>query len=559
MAASKLDATNNEVLFLPLGGIGEIGMNMYLYGHAGRWIMVDCGISFGDDYTPGVDILTADPGFIADKRGKLDGIIVTHAHEDHIGAIGYLWQELECQVYVSPFAAEVLKGKLAENDLEKEVQVNVINPREPFRVGAFEIEAVAVCHSIPEATALAITTPVGTVVHTGDFKFDPEPQVSHLFDEERFQELGDRGVKALICDSTNAVDKGATGSEGEAKRGLQEQISKLENRVVVTCFSTNLARVCALIEIARNTGRRPCLVGRSLVRMGRIAGKLGYLPEGFSFVDEEHVGHLPKSEVLIICTGSQGEPMSALARISRQDHRNLKLESGDTVVFSAREIPGNETKINRVQNRLVGQGVELITERDGKIHVSGHPARDDLRRFYDLVRPEILIPMHGETRHLIAQRELALEHGIEQALVIRNGDIVSIEATGGASVVETVETGRLGLDGDRLIEIDGPILRERRKLSFAGLVSVAIVVDKKGEALADPTVNIFGVLDTEYESDVAKEAEDWAWDAMDRVSRADRKSDKAIGEFVRRALRRFFLDETGKKPVISVSVVRLKK
>ena len=288
------DPGHDEVLFLPLGGVGEIGMNMYLYGHKGRWIMVDCGISFGDDYTPGIDILTADPSFIADRKGKLDGIIVTHAHEDHIGAIGYLWQELECPVYVSPFAAEVLDHKLAENNLDGDVKVHVVKPGKSFKVGAFEVEMISVSHSVPEANALAITTDVGTLIHTGDFKFDSDPLILPALDEARFKALGDKGVRALICDSTNALDEGSTGSEGEAKAGLLEQIANLENRVAVTCFSTNVARLVGLLDIAAQTGRRPCLVGRSLVRMGSIAKKLGYLPKGVEFVDEEHVGFLPK-------------------------------------------------------------------------------------------------------------------------------------------------------------------------------------------------------------------------------------------------------------------------
>ena len=553
------DPGRDEVLFLPLGGIGEIGMNMYLYGHKGRWIMVDCGISFGDEYTPGVDILTADPSFIADQKGKLDGIVVTHAHEDHIGAIGYLWQELECPVYLSPFAAEVLDHKLNENDLDGEVSVNRVNPGEPFRVGPFEIELVPVCHSVPEANALAITTDVGTIIHSGDFKFDSDPLVSRFLDEDRFRALGNKGVKALVCDSTNALDEGATGSEGDAKAGLLEQTSKLENRVAVTCFSTNVARLVGLLDVAAQTGRRPCLVGRSLVRMGSIAQKLGYLPKGVALVNEEDVGFLPKSEVLIVCTGSQGEPMSALARISRQEHRHLTLDSGDAVIFSAREIPGNETKIGRVQNRLSGQGVELITEKHGMIHVSGHPAREDLKRFYDLVRPEIVIPMHGETRHLLAHRDLAVDYGIDQALTIRNGQIVGIVKDGPAKVIGETHAGRLGLDGDRLIEIDGSILRERRKLSSVGFVTVFVVVNRKGEAVADPVVSSVGVLDKAYEGDVAKEAEDWAWDALDRVPNGDRTSDKDIAEFVRRALRRFFLNETGKNPIIEVNVTRVKR
>lgn len=553
------DPGHDEVLFLPLGGVGEIGMNMYLYGHKDRWIMVDCGISFGDDYTPGIDILTADPSFIADRKGKLDGIIVTHAHEDHIGAIGYLWQELECPVYVSPFAAEVLDHKLAENDLDGDVKIHKVKPGKSFKVGAFEIEMISVSHSVPEANALAITTDVGTLIHTGDFKFDSDPLILPALDEARFKALGDKGVRALICDSTNALDEGSTGSEGDAKAGLLAQITELENRVAVTCFSTNVARLVGLLDIAAQTGRRPCLVGRSLVRMGSIAKKLGYLPKGIEFVDEEHVGLLPKNEVLIVCTGSQGEPMSALARISRQEHRHLTLDAGDAVIFSAREIPGNETKIGRVQNRLTGQGVQLITENDGMIHVSGHPAREDLKRLYDLVRPDILIPMHGETRHLLAHRDLALAHGIDQALYVRNGNAVGIVKDGPAKITAEIPSGRLGLDGDRLVEIDGSILRERRKISSVGHVTAVIVVNEKGEALADPIVSSLGVLDKAYEGDIASEAEDWAWDALDRVPNADRKSDKDIAEFVRRALRRFFMDETGKKPVIDVHVTRLKK
>src|SRR6185312_9755566 len=467
----------DELAFLALGGVGEIGMNLSLYGYAGRWLMIDCGISFADDTLPGVDVIMPDPGFIAERAQRLDGLVVTHAHEDHIGAIPHLWRRLRCPVYATPFTASVLRQKLIEADLEHEVPITEVPMSGRFSVGPFEIELVTLTHSIPEPNAVVLRTPLGTVLHTGDWKFDPDPLVGATSDLARLRQLGEEGVLAMICDSTNALRPGEAGSEADVRKSLIDIVGRCRQRVVVACFASNVARLESAAAAALMHDRQAALVGRSLWRIEHAARETGYLEGMPPFLTDEEAAYLPRDKVLLICTGSQGEPRSALARIADDDHPEVVLEAGDTVIFSSRIIPGNERAIGRLQNRLAALGVEVITEHDHFVHVSGHPAQDELTRMYQMVRPRIAIPVHGETRHLMAQARLAEQCQVPQSLVTRNGEVVKL-APGPAAVLGEVQTGRLVVDGKRLLPVGAEALRSRQRMTFNGAALATIVVDR---------------------------------------------------------------------------------
>ena len=546
----------DELAFLALGGVGEIGMNLSLYGYGGRWLMVDCGISFADDTLPGVDVIMPDPGFIAERAGELDGLIVTHAHEDHIGAIPYLWQRLRCPVYATPFTAAVLRQKLIEADLEHEVPITEVPMSGTFTVGPFEIELVTLTHSIPEPNAVVLRTPLGTVLHTGDWKFDPDPLVGEISDIERLRELGEEGVLAMICDSTNALRPGEGGSEADVRRSLIELVGRCRQRVVIACFASNVARVESAAAAAMAHDRHAALVGRSLWRIEHAARETGYLEEVPPFLTDEEAAYLPREKVLLICTGSQGEPRSALARIADDDHPEIVLEQGDTVIFSSRMIPGNERAIGRLQNRLAALGVEIITEQDHLVHVSGHPAQDELTRMYQLVRPRIAVPVHGETRHLMAQARLAEQCQVPQSLVTRNGEVVRL-APGPAAVIGEVPTGRLVVDGKRLLPVGGEALRSRQKMTFNGAALATIVVDRDGRLQAPPQVTVHGLGGEEEDLALTAELLQRVTQAIEGLDTRARRDDAALREAARLAVRRSLRAWHGKKPVTEVHLVRI--
>ncbi len=546
----------DELAFLALGGVGEIGMNLSLYGYGGRWLMVDCGISFADDTLPGVDVIMPDPGFIAERAGELDGLIVTHAHEDHIGAIPYLWQRLRCPVYATPFTAAVLRQKLIEADLEHEVPITEVPMSGTFTVGPFEIELVTLTHSIPEPNAVVLRTPLGTVLHTGDWKFDPDPLVGEISDIERLRELGEEGVLAMICDSTNALRPGEGGSEADVRRSLIELVGRCRQRVVIACFASNVARVESAAAAAMAHDRHAALVGRSLWRIEHAARETGYLEEVPPFLTDEEAAYLPREKVLLICTGSQGEPRSALARIADDDHPEIVLEQGDTVIFSSRMIPGNERAIGRLQNRLAALGVEIITEQDHLVHVSGHPAQDELTRMYQLVRPRIAVPVHGETRHLMAQARLAEQCQVPQSLVTRNGEVVRL-APGPAAVIGEVPTGRLVVDGKRLLPVGGEALRSRQKMTFNGAALATIVVDRDGRLQAPPQVTVHGLGGEDEDLALTAELLQRVTQAIEGLDTRARRDDAALREAARLAVRRSLRAWHGKKPVTEVHLVRI--
>ncbi|MBT5309412.1 MAG: ribonuclease J, partial [Rhodospirillaceae bacterium] len=432
---------SDELIFLPLGGAGEIGMNLNLYGFGPpdeeRWMMVDLGITFGDGILPGVDVMMPDPAFIEERLDQLDGLVLTHAHEDHLGAVAHLWHRLKCPIYATPFTAEILHHKLEEAGLDGQVEVNIVPLKSKFSVGPFDLELITLTHSIPEPNAIAIRTPLGMVLHTGDWKFDPDPVVGGVSDEAALEALGDEGTLAIICDSTNVFSPGSSGSEGDLLTSLTDIIGKLEGRVLVSSFASNVARMETIAAAAAANDRDVVLAGRSLWRFNEVGRNHGCFADTPAFLEEDQAGYLPRDKTLIICTGSQGEPRAALSRIANGDNPRISLEPDDTVIFSSRIIPGNERSIGMLQNRLVRSGVRVMTERDHFVHVSGHPARDELTRMYQHVRPTIAVPVHGELRHMAEHANLARDCQVGQTLVGENGSMMRL-APGPAGIVDNV-------------------------------------------------------------------------------------------------------------------------
>jgi ribonuclease J len=548
--------SEKELLFVPLGGAGEIGMNMSLYGYDDRWLMVDMGISFGDDTTPGIDVMTPDPAFAIEQLSGLDGLVITHAHEDHLGAVPYLWSKIRCPIYVTPFAAGLLRRKLADSSLLDQIDITEIPVGGGCRIGPFSVDLVPAAHSIPEANILAIRTPRGLVVHATDWKIDPEPLVGRKTDEEALRALGDEGVLALVCDSTNVFVEGSAGSEAELRKSLVEIVRGCTGRVAVASFASNVARVETINRAAVETGRHPSLVGRSLWRILEISRECGYLDGIEPFLPEAEIGFIPPEKVLMGVTGSQGEPRSALARIASGSHPNIFLEAGDTVIFSSREIPGNELAIGKVQNQLARLGVRVLTEHDGFVHVSGHPARSELMQMYQWIRPQLLVPVHGELRHLQEQVKLARDCQIPHTAIAENGTMLDLTPNG-AQVVDHVPTGRLAVDGKRLVPVDGEIIRERNRLRNNGSAVATVVVDGKGHLVSDPQLTVQGVLDEIDDDESWDDAIEAIVEAINDLTPRERRDDDAVSEAARLAVRRSLRESVGKRPVTDVHVVRL--
>ena len=546
----------NALYFVPLGGAGEIGMNLNVYGYGGDWLIIDCGVTFGDDSQPGLEVVMPDPAFIVERRDQLLGIVATHAHEDHIGAIPYLWTQLRCPVWATPFTASLLRAKLVEAGLADRVRINVVPMSGRFTIGPFDLELITLTHSIPEPNAVALRTPVGTVLHTGDWKFDPDPLIGPTADEAALTRLGDEGVLALIGDSTNALRPGTSGSEADLRRSLTDLIGRYDARVAVACFASNVARLETIATAAAAHGRDVALVGRSLWRMDKAARENGYLTDLPRFLTEDDAGYIPRDRVLLICTGSQGEPRAALSRIARDDHPNVVLETGDVAIFSSRIIPGNEKAINRLQNALVRLGVEIVTEEDHFVHVSGHPARDELVRMYQMVRPKIAIPVHGEARHLIAHAQLAGECQVQQPLVIQNGDMVRLAASG-AAVVDEVTVGRLASDGKGLLPLDGAALKDRRRTTFNGTAVATLALDRQGRLVAPPAISLIGMVEPAVAEETMPALRGALERLVDELPAGSRRDDGVVRDAARRGLRRVLNARFGKRPLVEIHVVRI--
>jgi ribonuclease J len=546
---------DEELLFVPLGGAGEIGLNLNLYRLGDRWLMVDLGLSFADETLPGVEIVLPDPSFIAERRESLCGLVLTHAHEDHFGAIPYLWERLRCPIYCTRFTAAVLARKLEEAGIKGAV-LNLVTPGERFMVGPFDCSLVRVTHSIPESHALALRTPLGNVLHTGDWKLDPAPLVGPLTATDDLEAFGREGVLAMVADSTNILNPGTSGSEAEVRDSLRALIGGLEHRVVLTTFASNIARLETAVRVAEAVGRHPAAVGRSMHRMIEAAQEVGYLRGLPPLLDERAAGELPRGKVLWLATGCQGEPRSALSRIAAAQHPSVRLEPGDTVIFSSKIIPGNERTLYNLHNSLVSRGIEVITEHDHFVHVSGHPCRDEVEQMYHWIRPQIAIPVHGEARHLHEHLAFARRLGVPQALEVKNGDVVRL-APSPAAVVDEVPTGRLVLENQELIAAEDDLFRTRRRLMNHGTVLVGLVLDRYGALLAGPQLSTFGAVDLEREPGLREAVLGEIEDAIEDLDDDAVLDDERIRNAARTAVRHAFKLVREKRPIIEVQITRL--
>lgn len=555
-------SNTTELVFLPLGGVGEIGMNLAMYGFGPadnrEWLVVDMGVSFAGPEQPGADLILPDIRYLEAEKHNLRGIVITHAHEDHFGALLDLWPRLKVPVYATPFTAGLLEAKRQSEDGAPDIPITIYKAGEKFEVGPFKIEAVAVTHSIPEPVSLALTTPLGTVVHTGDWKMDPEPSLGPVIDEARFRAIGDAGVLALICDSTNALREGESPSERQVGDSLRELIENARGRVAITTFSSNVGRIRSITEAARDAGRQVLVVGRSMKRAISVATELGYMEGLPEYLSEEDYGYIPRENVVMILTGSQGEPRAALAKLARDEMRSLALTAGDTVVYSSRAIPGNEKAILDIKNRLIDRGIKIIGDEDALVHVSGHPRRSELRRMYSWVRPQILVPVHGEAAHLVAQGSLGAMEGIEQVAQVRDGDMLRL-APGKAEIIDEAPVGRIYKDGKLIGDEEEIGMVERRKLAYVGHVAVSVLLDREHKIIDEPDLVTFGVPEENAQGDLLEDILlDAAIEAIDSIPRVRRKDIELVRESVRRAVRAAANEAWGKKPVVTVFVNRIR-
>ena len=544
----------DELVFLPLGGSGEIGMNFNAYGYGPendrKWIVVDCGVMFGrETSTPGVDVIMPDISFLAERREDVLGIVATHAHEDHIGAIAPLWPMLRCPVYATPFTARIVEGKLEEAGLLGKVKLREVPVGGQLKLGYFTLDFISITHSILEPNLLAIRTPLGVIAHTGDWKLDPDPLLGEKTDEAAIAKLGDEGVLAVVCDSTNALNPGSSGSEAGVRDNLIRLVGTLKGRVAIAAFASNVARLDSASRAAKTNGRRLCLVGRSMHKMVDAARDTGYLRDLPPIASEEDAAELPPHKVLYLVTGSQGEPRAALARIAEDNHPGVFLESGDTVIFSSRIIPGNEVGIFALMNKLAGRGIEVVTAEGEDVHVSGHPARDELSQMYRWLRPRIAIPVHGEMRHMTEHARLAKSLQVPQAIVPQNGQMFRL-APGRAELIDEVPSGYIHLDGRVLVSESAGLAKARRGLGFAGIIAITRVVDGKGRSAAPPAIVTEGIPEP-VEAAIRATVED-------HIARAGKRiSPDELAETVRRAARRAASEAWGKKPITRVNVVEV--
>jgi ribonuclease J len=546
----KLIPTKNDFWFLPLGGSNEIGMNLNLFGYNNQWLIVDLGITFHDGL--GVDIITPDPSFLIQHKDHIAGLVLTHAHEDHVGAIPYLWPYLRCPIYATPFTMRIVRQKIADKPWKNDVTLIEIPLSGAFKVGDFDIEYVTLTHSILEPNALRIETPHGVVLHSGDWKIDPDPMIGEATDIKRLKEIGDKGVLALICDSTNVFNHGVAGSEKDVREELLKLMGTFpENRVTVACFASNVARLETVAKVAAAHGRQVALVGRSLHRMVAAAKDSGYLKDLAPFISDVDAMRVPDHKVCFIATGSQGEARAALARIAGDQHPVVKFAENDVVLFSSRMIPGNEKNISALQNRLIHNGVRIVTSSEEDIHVSGHPARDELRQMYEWVRPDALIPVHGEARHLDEHARFGLECGVETAVVPENGSLIQLKK-GDTCEIAFVPTGRWVYDGNRMIDMKSIVLRDRQKVSTEGLIVATVVIDNVGQILQAPQLTFKGLCDSDAETEaLSREIYLSLRETLERGYKSNDDRIETLKAVIRKAAHRYLM----KKPVVDVHII----
>lgn len=549
--SNRLKEYRDELLFVPLGGSNEIGMNLNLYHLNGKWLMIDLGIGFADDYLPGIEILLPDIEFIVERREDLLGLVLTHAHEDHLGAVTYLWDELKCPVYATPFTASVLRHKMMGEGMTGMIPVHEIEVGSKLELGPFKLDLITVTHSIPEMQAIAIETEKGVVMHTGDWKLDPNPMVGAATDEDALKRYGDKGVLAMVCDSTNVFVEGESASEGDVRPALAKVISEQQERVFVTTFASNIARVESIIRAADDAGRQVVLAGRSLWRILEAAQASGYLKDIKPVLTDKQAAGLPRNEVLVLCTGCQGESRAALSQMVGGTHPTLRFASGDTVIFSSRVIPGNETRLRWLMNQMVKQRVNIITDRDAAIHASGHPARGELARMYHMIKPKIAVPVHGEAAHLHEHAAFAKSLQVPESVIGYNGAVIHLTEKN-PTIIDEVHSGYIAMDGESMIAVNSPVIRSRRKLREDGNITVSFVLDKNWDILSSPEITAPGSLDPEEDESLRHAiAEDVVRviEAMGKKPTINHIKDK-----VRSAVRKRILNELGKRPVLEVHV-----
>lgn len=550
----NLKQYKNELLFLPLGGAGEIGMNLNLYYHLGKWLIVDIGIGFADANFPGVDIVVPNINFLAKHTIDIAGIVLTHAHEDHIGGVQYLWPELRAPIYTTKFTSAVLKAKLSEFGLKKDIKIHEIEYNNKIQIGPFNIEMINITHSIPEMSGLVIRTKSGNIFHTGDWKLDSNPIIGQVTNEALLNEIGNEGILAMIGDSTNIFNHGTSGSEGELQDSLYKLISDYKHgMVVITTFASNIARLYAIARIAEKVGRRIILAGRSLWRMYRAALDSGYLNDVEEFLSEKEINKYKKEQILLICTGCQGEPLAAVNKMAHNNHHTIKLTKNDVIIFASKIIPGNDKKIYALFNQLCKIGVEVLTERDHFVHVSGHPSRDEVARMYELIRPKIAVPVHGEAIHIHEHAKFALSKGCEHALEVANGDIINLTSAKPEKIL-SVESGYVMIDGNCLLSEHSPILKARRSMRDHGLVTVTIILTTQGTLIKDPAILAPGVLDTKDDQNLIDAISS---DINDLLDSRKNTSNNDVEKLVHSTVKRIIRQEIGKNPEIIVQIIRV--
>jgi len=549
-----------ELLFCPLGGSGEIGMNMNLFAYGKpdnqKWIMVDIGVTFADDTLPGIDLIYPDPGFIIDKKDDLLGIILTHAHEDHIGAIAHIWPQIKCKIYSTPFTAVLIREKFKEKRIDIGNNLKIVDLNGTVDLKPFKIEFITLTHSILEPNGLRIETPVGSILHTGDWKCDPNPLIGDKIDSKRLQEIGKKGVLAMICDSTNVFSLGRAGSELDVRKSLLNIMSSLKKRIIVTSFASNVARMESIFYCAEKTGRQIALVGRSMHRIYKAAKQCGYLKDIIEPLDARDMKKISREKIVYLCTGSQGEPMGAMMRISSQVHPDVIIEKGDAVIFSSKIIPGNEKKLYKLHNQLVRDGVEVISEESEFVHVSGHPNREDLKDMYNWVKPKAVIPVHGEHRHMIEHINFAKEMQVPYPVQVENGDIVKLYPGKKPELYDKAPSGRLYVDGNISVEEDSKSIKERKNLSSNGYMEVSILINNKGNMHKKPIISFKG-LPVNEEDEFIFGLEDVIRNTTKTFSLKSKKQEQNLIDALKISCRKYSKEKTGKKPFTNINIVQI--
>ena len=552
--------SKEELLFCPLGGSGEIGMNMNLFAYGKednqKWIIVDMGVTFADDSIPGIDLIMPDPGFIIDKKDDLLGVVLTHAHEDHIGAVAHIWPELKCKLYATPFTAALITEKFKEKKIDISPYLKIVPLNSKIKLGEFEIDFVTLTHSILEPNGLSIKTPLGTILHTGDWKIDPNPLIGNKIDEEKLKKIGDEGVSAMICDSTNIFSPGRAGSESDVRDSLLRIMELKTKRILVTSFASNVARMESIFYCAKKTGRSICLVGRSMHRIYKAAKKCGYLKGLIEPLEPRDAKKVSKNKILYLATGSQGEPMGAMNRIINGTHPEVFLEDGDCIIFSSKIIPGNEKKLYQLQNLIVKNNMEIISEENAFVHVSGHPNRDDLKDMYKWVKPKSVIPVHGEHRHMQEHVKFAKEMQVPKTLLIENGDIIKLLPGKVPEIVDKAPSGRIYLDGSVNVEIDSQSIKDRKNLSINGYLEITLLLSNNGK-IKKPIISFKGIPESEKKDPFIFDMEDEIFNICRTFSLDNAKQQKNLIETIKQNCRRIVREKTGKKPFTNINIARV--